>query len=106
MQTHTSKRWTIVVVAGLSLTACGIGGTTPADEDEYLVNVGMTGLGPTRDDALDVGYAVCEDFRAGVTLSQEISALAAAGMSTGQAMVVATSAGAHLCPDDAPDLDS
>jgi hypothetical protein len=91
------------VLAGCELLE---GQPSPADEESYLVDVGMAGVGyPAwgEDDVLEAGYAVCEGYLDGYSIFESADALSLSqGIDPGDALVLAVSAAQSLCPDASP----
>ena len=97
----------LTALAVLLLSACDATAETPADETEYLADLAVAGVldpGLTAENMLDLGYAVCTDFQEGSSWNDAVDTFIAGGMRNGAAMVIVTSAGARLCPEDAPPL--
>ncbi|WP_369251848.1 DUF732 domain-containing protein [Geodermatophilus amargosae] len=76
---------------------------SPVAQEDYLVDVGMAGVGyPVwgEEEVLEAGYAVCDGYRDGYRIFESADALSLSqGIDFGDALVLATAAAQHLCPD-------
>jgi hypothetical protein len=78
----------------------GCANTAPdPDEEGYLAELAVAGIVTSAEDMLAAGWYACDRFEDGESLSDVASDAIARGMTTGDALVIATAAAVHLCPE-------
>ena len=79
----------------------GCSSASGADEEEYLSELALAGVGGRAAEKLAAGYMLCDKMAAGYTAG-EVAAVASdeTGPDYGEALVTSIAAAVYVCPDE------